>query len=52
MKSVALLLSAIRRWLNRKPETGEPGPMVRVPIHKDPGGRSAAAVAEVPELPE
>jgi len=49
MKLITVLIHAIRRWLNREPEPEEPGPGVRVPIHKDPSGRSAAAIAETQE---
>ncbi|HME05881.1 MAG TPA: hypothetical protein VKG25_02480 [Bryobacteraceae bacterium] len=49
MKSIATLIAAFRRWLNREPELDEPGPGVRVPLSKGPGGRSAAAVVDPPE---
>jgi len=37
MKSIVTLIDAIRRWFSREPEPEEPGPGVRVPIHKGPG---------------
>ncbi len=49
MKSITTLFAAIRRWLKREPELEEPGPGVRAPLRKGPGGRSAAAVVELPE---